>query len=212
MVTGRHCDGAPDRQHRLNALQAMHFLRQLRAAFHERIVIASPAMLCDEVAKLSEPLDTLDLKILAQLQSDASLHLEELAVRVNSSKSVCWRRIQRFKEEGIITGRVTILDPEKVGFGVTVLAFVRIDGRGDIKPAHIIENIRKVPEVVECHALMGDVDLCLKIVVPTIKDYELLLWERFSSMAGILDIRSSISLTRFISTTELPLQALAKRR
>lgn len=161
---------------------------------------------------MSEPLDALDLKILAELQSDASLHLEELAARVNSSKSVCWRRIQRFNEEGIITGRVTLLDPEKVGFGVMVLAFVKIDGRGDVKPSHIIENIRKIPQVIECHALMGEVDMYLKIVVPTIKDYEKLLWEKFSSMPGILDIRSSISLTRFVSTTELPLQTLAKKR
>lgn len=159
---------------------------------------------------MSAPLDPLDLKILAELQSDASLHLEELAHRVNSSKSVCWRRIQRFKEEGIILGRVTLLDPEKVGFGVTVLAFVKIDGRGDTAPRHIVDHIRQIPEVVECHALMGEVDLYLKIVVPTIKDYEKLLWEKFSSIPGVLDIRSSISLTRFISTTELPLQALAK--
>ena len=161
---------------------------------------------------MTEPLDSLDLRILAELQTDASLHLEELAARVDSSKSVCWRRIHRFNEEGIITGRVTLLDSEKVGFGVMVLAFVKIDGRGDIKPSHIIDNIRKIPQVVECHALMGDVDMLLKILVPTIKDYEKLLWERFSSMPGILDIRSSISLTRFKSTTALPLQTLTKKR
>jgi hypothetical protein len=59
---------------------------------------------------------------------------------------------------------------------------------------------------------MGEVDIFLKILVPTIKDYEKLLWERFSTMPGILDIRSSISLTRFVATTELPLQTLAKKR
>ena len=161
---------------------------------------------------MTEPLDTLDLKLLAELQAEASLRLEELAARVSSSKSVCWRRIQRFKEEGIITGRVMLLDPEKVGFGVMVLAFVKIDGRSDIKPAQIIENFKKVPQVLECHGLMGEVDIFLKILVPTIKDYEKLLWERFSTMPGILDIRSSISLTRFVATTELPLQTLAKKR
>lgn len=161
---------------------------------------------------MGESLDALDLKILAELQSDASLHLEALAERIGSSKSVCWRRIQRFREEGIITGSITVLDSEKVGFEVMVLAMVKIDGRGDVRPSQIIENIRKVPQVIECHALMGDVDLFLKIVVPSIKDYEKLLWEKFSSMPGILDIRSSISLTRLISTTQLPLHTLPKRR
>lgn len=161
---------------------------------------------------MTEPLDSLDLKILTELQCDASLHLEALAERVGSSKSVCWRRIQRFKEEGIITGSVTLLDAEKVGFGVTVFAFIKIDGRGEVKPAQIIDSIRKIPQVVECHAMMGEIDMCLKILVPTIKDYERLLWEKFSAMPGILDIRSSISLTRFISTTQLPLQTLAKKR
>lgn len=158
------------------------------------------------------PLDSLDLRILAELQSDAALPLEELAHRVNSSKSVCWRRIRRLKDEGVIQKSVTLLDPEKVGFGVTVLAFVKIDGRGETEPRKIVDHFRNIPEVVECHALMGDVDLYLKVVLPSIKDYEKLLWERFSTIPGVVDVRSSISLTRFVSTTELPLQTLVRSK
>jgi Lrp/AsnC family transcriptional regulator len=161
--------------------------------------------------KTPEPFDALDRRILTVLQEDAMLPLTELAERVGSSKSVCWRRMQRFLDEGIISRRVAILDPKALGFGVMALAFVKVDGRGEMTLEDFIGALRQIPEVIECHALMGDVDLVLKIVTPTIEDYEELLWGKLARLPGMVDIRSSISLTRFINTTSLPLQALRNR-
>lgn len=161
--------------------------------------------------KPPEPFDALDRRILTVLQEDAMLPLTELAERVGSSKSVCWRRMQRFLDEGIISSRVAILDPKALGFGVMALAFVKVDGRGEMTLEDFIDALRQIPEVIECHALMGDVDLMLKVVTPTIEDYEELLWGKLARLPGMIDIRSSISLTRFINTTSLPLQSLRSR-
>jgi Lrp/AsnC family transcriptional regulator len=152
--------------------------------------------------------DALDRRILDVLQDDVSLSLADLAEKVGSSKSVCWRRMQGYLEAGIIQGRVAVLDAKKLGFGVMILASVKLDGRGEGSIEEFIASVRAIPEIIECHALMGDVDIMLKIVVPSIDYYEEMLWRRLSSIPGIIDIRSSISLTRFVNSTKLPLSIL----
>jgi|HubBroStandDraft_6_1064221.scaffolds.fasta_scaffold1253210_1 Lrp/AsnC family transcriptional regulator len=159
---------------------------------------------------MTEPLDDLDLRILKELQDDATLPLVTLASRVGSSKSVCWRRVQRFIDQKIITDRVAILNPKALGFGVMVLAFLKIDGRSGTPLSEFIDALRKLPQVLECHALMGDVDMMLKILVKDIEEYEHFLWNSLANVAGVQDIKSCISVTRLINTTKIPLEHLRK--
>ena len=153
-------------------------------------------------------LDALDRRILKVLQDDATLSLAELAEKVSSSRSVCWRRIQAYLDEGIIKGRVAVLDSKKLGFGVMILASVKLDGRAEGSLEEFVNAVKSIPEIIECHALMGEIDIVLKIVVPTIEYYEEMLWRKLSSIPGIVDIKSSISLTRFVDTAKLPLDVL----
>lgn len=159
---------------------------------------------------MAEKFDDLDLRILKELQDDATLSLVTLAGRVGSSKSVCWRRIQAFLDDGVITDRVAIVNPKALGFGVMVLAFLKIDGRAGTPLSEFIDTMRKLPQVIECHALMGDVDMMLKILVKDIEDYEHFLWNSLANVAGVQDIRSCISVTRLINTTKVPLDLLKK--
>ena len=70
-------------------------------------------------------MDRTDLKILAILQEDSSLPVAEVASRVNLSQTPCWRRIQKLEAQGVIQRRVALLDPGKVGLGLSV--FVEIE-------------------------------------------------------------------------------------
>src|SRR6476660_5677583 len=70
-------------------------------------------------------LDSVDVSILAVLQKDASRSIAEIAERVHLSQNACWRRIKRLEDEGLIKKRVALLDPEKLGVGVTVFVSVR---------------------------------------------------------------------------------------
>lgn len=64
---------------------------------------------------MSDRIDDLDRKILAELQADASQSLDEIARKVGSSKTPVWNRIKRMKETGVITRQTAILDPEALG-------------------------------------------------------------------------------------------------
>ena len=69
-------------------------------------------------------MDLVDRKILELLQDDATLSVAEIGQRVGLSQTPCWKRIQRLEARGIIRGRVAVLDPEKLGLGLTVFVSV----------------------------------------------------------------------------------------
>lgn len=151
-------------------------------------------------------LDRLDLRILDELQRDSALPVTELAERVDSSKSVCWRRMQRLQQEGVIKERVAIVDREAVGLKVMIFAHVKMNRHGRSVLPHFVDEIKTFPQVVECHTLMGDVDFLLKIVVKDIEEYEHFFWQQLSQMEGVQEVSSSIVMTEVASTTALPLR------
>lgn len=156
---------------------------------------------------MSESLDALDLRILDLLQQDATLPVNDIAERVASSKSVVWRRIQRFLDTGIIKQRVAVLDPKKVGLGVTVFAQVKMARHGKNALQKFVQAINRHPEVVECHTLMGDIDFLLRIVVRDIDRYQQFIWNDLSQIEGVREVSSSISLGQLVTANRLPLDS-----
>lgn len=152
-------------------------------------------------------LDALDVRILQSLQSDDALPVAELAERVSSSKTVVWRRIQRMEQLGVIRARVALLDHRKVGLPIMIFAHVKMTRHDhDVLPK-FIEAIQLLPQVVECHTLMGTVDFLLKIVIASLGEYEHFVWQKLSQIDGVREISSSISLSQSVYTTQLPLRA-----
>ncbi|MDB5515330.1 MAG: Transcriptional regulator AsnC family, partial [Tardiphaga sp.] len=72
-------------------------------------------------------IDAIDRKILRVLQQDASLSVAEIGERVGLSSTPCWKRIQRMEGEGIITGKVALVDQNKIGLGLSVFVSVESD-------------------------------------------------------------------------------------
>ena len=69
-------------------------------------------------------LDAIDRKILTVLQEDASLSVAEIGDRVGLSSTPCWKRLQRLEADGVILRRVALIDPDKLGLGITVFVSV----------------------------------------------------------------------------------------
>src|SRR5450755_2364746 len=94
-------------------------------------------------------LDSVDISILALLQKDASHSIAEIAEHVHLSQNACWRRIKRLEDDGVIQKRVALLDPEKLGVGVTVFVSVRAGEHTEKWLENFTSAVRKMPEVVE---------------------------------------------------------------
>lgn len=150
--------------------------------------------------------DVLDLKILAALQADASRSIGDIAQEVNLSQNACWRRIKLLEEAGVIRGRVALLDPARLGCGVTV--FVRLSA-GEHSEAWLTSfaaKIRAMPEVVEFYRLAGEVDYLLKLQVRDIAAYDR-AYKELIRAAPLRDVSAAFAMEELKHTHALPLPA-----
>jgi Lrp/AsnC family transcriptional regulator len=148
--------------------------------------------------------DAIDRRILAALQDDATLSMNEIATRVGLSATPCWRRIQKLEEAGIIRKRVALLNGKAIAAGVSIFVSVRTNQHTDEWLKRFAEVVSAMPEVVEFYRLSGDVDYLLKVVVPDIAAYDV-FYKKLVSKIDLSDVSSSFAMEEIKYTTALPL-------
>lgn len=150
-------------------------------------------------------LDRTDRALLQILQAEGRLSNADLAARVNLSPSACLRRVQRLERDGVIAGYGAQVDPLRIGLGLQ--AFVRVQlARHDTEAIdHFVARIRDWPEVVACHALTGDMDYLLHVVVEDLDHFSRLLLDRLLNSAGVADVNTSFVLRTVKQAAGLPL-------
>lgn len=153
---------------------------------------------------MAEALDDLDRNILALLQEDASLALEEIARRVGASKTPVWNRIRKMKERGVIRGEVAILDPERVGLEACFFVLIRTSQHDAAWLDRFLRAVRARPEVLEAHRLAGDIDYILKVRVPNARAYDA-FYRALIAEVPIFNVTSTLSMEEVKNTTALPL-------
>ncbi len=151
--------------------------------------------------------DRLDRKILKILQEDATVPVAEIGRRVGLSTTPCWRRIQKLEEDGVITGRVALLNPAKVNTSVTAFVAITTSQHNEEWLKRFAEVIRELPEVVEFYRMAGQVDYLLRVVVPDIAAYDN-LYQRLISKIDISDVSTTFAMEQIKYTTSLPLNYL----
>jgi Lrp/AsnC family transcriptional regulator len=156
---------------------------------------------------MQESLDAIDIRILEQLQIDASVSTSELADRVGLSQSPCWRRIQRLRDEGYIRAQVVLLDAEKLGLTLQVYAQLKISSLDDKERQAFIRAIKAVPEIVECYSILGERDAMIKVMAPSMKWYQDFVFKTLLKLPGVQDISSIVTLSEMKHTTALPVKA-----
>jgi Lrp/AsnC family transcriptional regulator len=118
-------------------------------------------------------IDAIDRKILRVLQEDASLSVAEIGERVGLSSTPCWKRVQRMEQEGIITGKVALVDQNKIGLGLSVFVSVESDDHSDAWLKKFAAAVSAMPEVIEFYRMAGDVDYVLRVVVADMRSYDI---------------------------------------
>lgn len=153
-------------------------------------------------------LDRTDLALLAILQREGRISNAELAERVSLSASACLRRVQRLEHEGVLAGYGALIDPAAVGLGLQ--AFVRVQlSRHDTEAiAEFTTRINAWDEVVACHALTGDMDYLLHVVVQDLAHFSRFLLDHLLNASGVADVNSSFVLRTVKQARALPLAHL----
>ncbi len=149
-------------------------------------------------------MDDIDRKILSILQHDATRPISEIAEQVGLSTTLCWRRIQKLDEGGVIRSRVALLDGETLNVGVTVFVSVRTNQHNAAWFEQFSNAVEEIPEVVEFYRMSGDIDYLLRVVVPDIAAYDS-VYQRLIESVSLSDVTSSFAMEQIKYTTALPL-------
>ncbi len=150
-------------------------------------------------------LDLVDLRILAQLQSDGSLSNVELAKRVHLSPSPCLARVKSLEASGVIHRYVALVNASALGLGLNVFINISLKTQSKLALAEFEKKIAEHDEVMECYLMTGDSDYLIRVAVADMAALERFILDRLTSMAGIEKIRSSFALKQVRYKTALPL-------
>lgn len=149
-------------------------------------------------------IDDLDRKILSELQDDASQSLDEIARKVDSSKTPVWNRIRKMKAAGVILRETALLSPEKLGLEACFFVLVRTSEHEAGWQKAFLATLQQRPEVMEAHRLAGDIDYILKVRVKNAKAYDV-FYQALISNVKIFNVTALLSMEEIKSTTKLPL-------
>ena len=138
--------------------------------------------------------DRTDLAILAVLQREGRLTNAELAERVNLSASACLRRVQRLEADGVIDGYAARVSPVAVGLGLQAFVRVQLHSHDALSVQTFVERLGAWDEVVACHALTGDMDYLLHVVVEDLEHFSRFLLDHLLNDSGVADVNSSFVL------------------
>lgn len=150
-------------------------------------------------------IDDTDLKILRILQSEPDINISDIGDRVGLSHTPCWRRIKKMEESGIIVGKVCLVDPEKTGLDVSIFVFVRLA----IHSAEVLTEFEKatqsVPQILQCYTMSGEFDYLLRVVVPSVREYEKTVKGILLKLPHVGIMNSHFALNEIKNSTCLPL-------
>ena len=151
-------------------------------------------------------LDATDRRLLAILQSDATVPVAELAERVGLSQTPCWKRLKRLQDSGVITARVALLNRDALDLPLVVFVSVKTN-QHDGAWLEAFRKASSFAEVVEFYRMAGEVDYLLKVIVRDIAAYDR-FYKRLISTVPLCDVTSSFAMEQIKFTTALPLQEL----
>ena len=150
-------------------------------------------------------LDELDRRLLAELQDNARVSSAELARRFDLSGPGLQKRLRRLEEQGVIRGYATLVSREAVGLDLLCFVHVMLAHHRPNSVRRFPDRVRRLPEVLECHYLTGEVDYLLKVVVANHDHLERFLFEKLMKVEGVDRVRTSIVLKEIKASTALPL-------
>jgi Lrp/AsnC family transcriptional regulator len=153
---------------------------------------------------MTSKLDGTDLRILDLLQENAERSIGEIAEAIHLSQNACWRRIRQLEETGYIRKRVALLDPVKLGAGMTVFVMVRAGEHSQEWLDRFAEAVRKIPEIVEFYRMTGEVDYLIKIKVADIAAYDR-VYKQLIRSAPLTDVSGAFAMEELKHTTAIPL-------
>ena len=141
-------------------------------------------------------IDGIDKKILRTLMEDARIPILEIARNVDISGAAIHQRLRKLEKSGIISGSKFIINPKMLGYETEAFIGVYLDKA--IQNPEAIKQLKKVPEVLECHYTTGNWNVLIKILCKDNADLMHLLNNEIQTISGVSRTETFISLDQQI--------------
>lgn len=145
---------------------------------------------------LNTDLDAFDLAILRIVQRDNKTPQREIAEAVNLSTPSVQRRLKRLEESGVIASNVAIIDPERVGLPITIIAEVELVSESAEQIDAAKQQFVATPEIQQCYYVTGNADFVLVITVASMAAYETLTRSLFFENNNVRRFETLVSMDR----------------
>lgn len=149
--------------------------------------------------------DKVDRQLLALLQDDCTLSLQTLADAVNLTTTPCWKRLKRLEDNGVIRGKVALLNPEKLVLALTAFVLLKTQQHSREWYSQFVSVVEAMPEVVGFWRMAGEYDYLIQVQVADIKRYDEFYKKLVNDIPGLSDVTSSFAMEQIKYTTALPL-------
>lgn len=149
-------------------------------------------------------LDEIDKKILEILQARAKITNAKLSEEIGLSPAPTLERVKKLEQLGIIDSYHAKLNIEKIGLGVTTFVLATLNGHNKANIEAFVDEIKKIPEVIECHHITGAGDFILKVITRDISSYQKLMLEKVSDIKQINNMQSMVVLSTFKDSKVIP--------
>jgi Lrp/AsnC family transcriptional regulator, leucine-responsive regulatory protein len=156
--------------------------------------------------KLRNPkLDSIDRRILKELQADGRISFTDLAPKVGLTTSPCLERVRRLERAGVIKGYTATLDPRALDAGMLVFVELSLTYTTPEIFAEFKRAIARLPEILECHLVSGDFDYLIKMRVPDMNAYRALLGQLLVHLPGVRNSKTLVVMEEVKETTRIPI-------
>ncbi|MCA3451535.1 MAG: Lrp/AsnC family transcriptional regulator [Rhodobacter sp.] len=154
-------------------------------------------------------LDLIDRKILAELMRDATMPIAQIAEKAGLSQTPCWKRIQKLEANGVLTGRVAMVDPDRLGFGLTVFVGIQAPDHTTEWRDAFARAAGAIPEIMEIYRMAGEMDYLLRVAISDMRAFDT-LYKRLTDAVPIKNVTSHFSMERMKFTTAYPVDTLSR--
>ncbi len=150
-------------------------------------------------------LDATDRKILELLQANSNITNAQLAQEIGLSPAPTLERVKKLENQGVIKSYHALVDMDSVGLGVSTFVTVSLKGHNKENINKFINEIKDIPEVIECHHVTGQSDFILKMVATDIPNYQNIMLEKLSNIEVVDNMQTTIILSTFKNSKSVPL-------
>ncbi len=150
-------------------------------------------------------LDDYDKKIIHLLQEDSSISNIDLSKKIGLAPSSCLLRVKNLKEQKVLKQFTTIVDEKILGFEITCFAKVALQPLNRETSTTFINEVKMIPEVIECYTITGEAAFLLKIVAKSFQYYRNFVFDKLLSIPHVSNIDTSIVVATEKKTNLIPL-------